>query len=314
MASRAVVVKSSLLPDRSCHVMTKIEYTNDTKGQDVRSQDAFNHDTELALAETAALVNTVELDGDTLVTLADLDDFLARHPWSGVIRRTHEELESVRALRPDSANSGQSRIATRQQLWSTRSSRRQMRGPTCPDTMSGTGTSTSPARTPLADRIAADAAMAFLDLIRADALGRLRICAAEDCEDVLVDLSKNSSKRYCDTGNCGNRTNVAAYRARKRQQKRMKPSRRAAVPPFAVMSILNRVAQLRAQGREVISLCAGEPSQGAPADVRRRAAELMVDRTPLGYTETLGSNRCGARSPHTTGAGTPSTSMKIRSR
>ena len=28
----------------------------------------------------------------------------------------------------------------------------------------------------------------------------------------------------------------------------MKPSRRAAVPPFAVMSILNRVAELRAAG------------------------------------------------------------------
>jgi aspartate/methionine/tyrosine aminotransferase len=68
----------------------------------------------------------------------------------------------------------------------------------------------------------------------------------------------------------------------------MKPSHRGAVPPFAVMSILNRVAQLRAQGREVISLCAGEPSQGAPSDVRGRAAELMVDRTPLGYTETFG--------------------------
>ena len=68
----------------------------------------------------------------------------------------------------------------------------------------------------------------------------------------------------------------------------MKPSHRAAVPPFAVMSILNRVAELRAQRREVISLCAGEPSQGAPSDVRRRAAELMVDRTPLGYTETFG--------------------------
>jgi aspartate/methionine/tyrosine aminotransferase len=66
------------------------------------------------------------------------------------------------------------------------------------------------------------------------------------------------------------------------------PASRAAVPPFAVMSILNRVAQLRAQGQEVISLCAGEPSQGAPSDVRRRAAELMVDRTPLGYTETFG--------------------------
>ena len=60
--------------------------------------------------------------------------------------------------------------------------------------------------------------MAFLDLVRDDELGRLRICAAADCADVLVDLSKNSSKRYCDTGNCGNRTNVAAYRARKRVQ------------------------------------------------------------------------------------------------
>jgi predicted RNA-binding Zn ribbon-like protein len=60
--------------------------------------------------------------------------------------------------------------------------------------------------------------MAFLDLIRADALDRLRICAADDCKDVLIDFSKNSSKRYCDTGNCGNRTNVAAYRARKRLQ------------------------------------------------------------------------------------------------
>jgi aspartate/methionine/tyrosine aminotransferase len=68
----------------------------------------------------------------------------------------------------------------------------------------------------------------------------------------------------------------------------MKPAQRAAVPPFAVMSILNRVSVLRAQGREIISLCAGEPSQGAPADVRRRAAELMVDRTQLGYTETFG--------------------------
>ena len=66
------------------------------------------------------------------------------------------------------------------------------------------------------------------------------------------------------------------------------PSHRAAVPPFAVMSILNRVAALRAQGRDIISLCAGEPSQGAPSDVRRRAAELMVDHTPLGYSETFG--------------------------
>jgi aspartate/methionine/tyrosine aminotransferase len=66
------------------------------------------------------------------------------------------------------------------------------------------------------------------------------------------------------------------------------PSARAAVPPFAVMSILNRVAALRAAGRDVISLCAGEPSAGAPSDVRRAMAELMSGAVPLGYTETFG--------------------------
>ena len=59
----------------------------------------FSHDTEASLAAIAALVNTIGLDGDTLLTLADLDDFLARNPYSGVIRRTPEELESLRALR-----------------------------------------------------------------------------------------------------------------------------------------------------------------------------------------------------------------------
>ena len=94
----------------------------------------------------------------------------------------------------------------------------------------------------------------------------------------------------------------------------MSASERAAVPPFAVMSILNRVAALRAAGRDVISLCAGEPTQGAPSDVRRRAAELMADRTPLGYSETFGIRPLGAGSPATTAAGTDSRSTRIRSR
>ena len=66
------------------------------------------------------------------------------------------------------------------------------------------------------------------------------------------------------------------------------PAARAAVPPFAVMSILGRVAELRAAGRDVVSLCAGEPSSGAPSDVRRAMAELMRGTVPLGYTETMG--------------------------
>jgi predicted RNA-binding Zn ribbon-like protein len=180
----------------------------------------FSHDTERSLAETAALVNTVGLDGDTLVTLADLDDFLARYPYSGVIRRTQTELESVRALRHrlrrfwTAANRDEAATLANEILAEADARPYLTRHDewdwhlhvTRPDA-------------PLADRIAAEAAMAFLDLIRADALDRLRICAADDCEDVLIDLSKNSSKRYCDTGNCGNRTNVAAYRARKRLQR-----------------------------------------------------------------------------------------------
>jgi predicted RNA-binding Zn ribbon-like protein len=179
----------------------------------------FGHDTEVSLGETAALVNTVELDGDTLVTLADLDEFLAQHPYSGVIRRTPEELESVRALRPRlrkfwTVKDRDEVVAMINEILDEADARPYLSRHdrwdwhlhvTRPDA-------------PLADRIAAQAAMAFVDLIRADALGRLRICAAEDCEDVVIDLSKNSSKRYCDTGNCGNRTNVAAYRARRRGQ------------------------------------------------------------------------------------------------
>jgi predicted RNA-binding Zn ribbon-like protein len=179
----------------------------------------FSHDSERALAEAAALVNTVGLEGDTLVTLADFDDFLARSPYSGVVRRNHEELESVRVLRPRlrrfwTIKDRDEAAALVNQILEEAEARPYLARHdewdwhlhvTRPDA-------------PLADRIAAEAAMAFLDLIRADELGRLRICAAEDCEDVLVDLSKNSSKRYCDTGNCGNRTNVAAYRARKRLQ------------------------------------------------------------------------------------------------
>jgi len=66
------------------------------------------------------------------------------------------------------------------------------------------------------DRLAAEAGMAFADLIRAGELDRLRVCAGDDCDAVLVDLTRNRSRIYCDTGNCGNRQHVAAYRARQR--------------------------------------------------------------------------------------------------
>lgn len=63
---------------------------------------------------------------------------------------------------------------------------------------------------------------------------------------------------------------------------------RAQVPPFAVMDILQRVAELRAAGRDIVSLCAGEPGGGAPSGVSAAAAAIHASGTPLTYTPALG--------------------------
>ncbi|HXH36281.1 MAG TPA: CGNR zinc finger domain-containing protein [Plantibacter sp.] len=66
---------------------------------------------------------------------------------------------------------------------------------------------------PLVDRVQTEIAMALVDVVRSDAWDRLRICAAADCDGLLVDLSRNGSKRYCSV-RCSNRVNTIAFRAR----------------------------------------------------------------------------------------------------
>jgi predicted RNA-binding Zn ribbon-like protein len=185
----------------------------------------FAHDTQVALTEAAALVNTISDGVDQLQTRAGLDAFLARHPTSGVRRGTDAELEQVRRLRSRlrslwTAADRDEAAAIVNAILAEADARPYL---TKHDEWDWHLHVTGPDAT-LADRMGAEAAMAVLDLIREDALGRLRICAADDCADVLVDLSRNSSKRFCDTGNCGNRTNVAAYRARKRAASRVSAS------------------------------------------------------------------------------------------
>jgi predicted RNA-binding Zn ribbon-like protein len=72
----------------------------------------------------------------------------------------------------------------------------------------------TPPDAPLATRMAVEAAMALVDVVRTNELSRLQICDYPGCDNVVVDLSKNRSKRFCDAG-CGNKAAVAAYRARK---------------------------------------------------------------------------------------------------
>lgn len=181
----------------------------------------FAHDTAAALGSAAALVNTLpgsvpgDDDPDTLTTVADLDRLLVKHRWTGRHERTEAELAQVRALRL--------RLAT---LWTldekgavAEVNAMLAENRALPQLVRHDGWSwhlhATPPDAPLAARMAVEAAMAVIDVIRAEQLQRLRTCESPTCDNVLVDLSKNRSRRYCDAG-CGNRANVAAYRARKR--------------------------------------------------------------------------------------------------
>jgi predicted RNA-binding Zn ribbon-like protein len=174
----------------------------------------FTHDTEMSLNATAALVNTARGGEEQLPDVPALDEFVAHWRWTG--RRDHDqaELDAVRALRPRLAGlwdmSEDDAVTLVNQLLRD--------GSALPQLLKHDGWeyhihATQP-DAPLASRMVVDFAMAFADVIRAGELARLRYCAAEDCDDVLVDLSKNRSRRFCGP-TCANRVNVAAYRSRR---------------------------------------------------------------------------------------------------
>jgi predicted RNA-binding Zn ribbon-like protein len=71
----------------------------------------------------------------------------------------------------------------------------------------------TPPDAPLAERIRVEVSLALADVIRTDSTDRLRGCEADDCDGMLVDLSRNGSKRFCSV-RCGNRMNMVAYRER----------------------------------------------------------------------------------------------------
>lgn len=181
----------------------------------------FAHDTERALASAVALVNTDSSDGDGLPDVAALDVFVREWEWSGERTRDEEELEQVRSLRPRLRRLWQlgSSALSKQVAEEVNALLREARA--LPQLVDHDGWGYHLHATaddaPLADRMAVEAAMALVDVVRQGELDRLRVCDASDCEDVLVDLSKNRSRRYCSTA-CSNRVNVAAFRARRAGQ------------------------------------------------------------------------------------------------
>ena len=101
----------------------------------------------------------------------------------------------------------------------------------------------------LAEHLAADCGMALARVIADGELDRLRRCEADDCDHVLVDLSRNRSKRYCDSRRCGNRIHVAAYRERRRAAALGLTGR--SVPEPALVARGQR-ARVRGAGRTVV--------------------------------------------------------------
>jgi predicted RNA-binding Zn ribbon-like protein len=186
------------------------------------SQMIFTHDTELTLRAACVLVNTDRVDGERLADQAALDEYLDSFGWTG--RRDHDntELESVIRLRERlgniwaAADDEEAAVAqvnallsdTKAQPWLTRHAE-----------MPEWHLHLASVHDPLWQRMGAELAMALADIIRAGELRRLKICAASDCEAVLVDLSRNRSGKFCDTGNCGNRQHVAAYRERRAKER-----------------------------------------------------------------------------------------------
>jgi len=185
---------------------------------------AFAHDTTAALLLAADLVNSGRpaRDDDLLPDAGALEAFLDKHGVEPRPRARPADLAAVRALRPRLRAVWQA-AARDQDLPTLADLVNRLLGdsgarPRLVDHGGGWGWHLHVAghRAALGDRIAAQAGFAFADLVRLREADRLRRCEAPGCDAVFVDLTRNRSRRYCDTGNCGNRQHVAAYRERLR--------------------------------------------------------------------------------------------------
>jgi len=174
----------------------------------------FTHDTEVSLQASVTLVNSAE-EPDTLDTVAALDAFCSRFQYTGRRDGDRGELDAVRRLRPVLrelllSDRDDAVGVVNQMLATARAVPQLVRH----DDWDWHLHAVEP-DAPLTSRITVETAMAMMDVIRADEMSRLGVCADDGCEGLVLDLSRNRSRRFCST-TCGNRNAVAAYRARQK--------------------------------------------------------------------------------------------------
>ncbi|NJP64955.1 CGNR zinc finger domain-containing protein [Streptomyces spiramenti] len=182
----------------------------------------INHDTRCALDHVVELLNTAPAtgEGERLTDVAALRTFVGTLTVSGIapadlteadlqaVLRTRERFERVLA-----SDSGREVAGLLNEMVASAGTTPQL---TDHDGYDWHVHYFAPGAS-LADHLAADCGMALGFLLVAGELERLRHCEAPDCGRAFVDLSRNRSRRYCDSRTCGNRLHVAAYRARQRR-------------------------------------------------------------------------------------------------
>ncbi|GAA1524775.1 CGNR zinc finger domain-containing protein [Nocardioides humi] len=172
----------------------------------------FAHDTSLSLQAAVALANG-SLDPVTIGTPDELDAFFADFGYTGRHDGDQAEVDAVLAIAPQLRElltaDRDDAVEIVNAMLRDASALPQLRRH---DGYDWHLHAIDPDR-PFAERIVVETAMAMIDVIRADEMSRLAVCADESCEGIVLDLSRNRSKRFCSV-TCGNRNAVAAYRAR----------------------------------------------------------------------------------------------------
>ncbi|MEV7398407.1 CGNR zinc finger domain-containing protein [Aeromicrobium sp. NPDC092404] len=172
----------------------------------------FAHDTEGALVAAVELVNSAE-PPVTMTAPDELAAFFRRHAYTGRLEGDQSELDAVHRILPRlrtllTSSRDDAVVQINEILDEARALPQLVRHGDTDWHLHATRDDR-----PLHERILVETAMAMIDVVRADELSRLDICADGDCEALVLDLSRNRSRRFCST-TCGNRAAVAAYRAR----------------------------------------------------------------------------------------------------
>ena len=175
---------------------------------------SFSHYTILPAQLAVDLVNTDEMDGDEIGTLAELEVFLDRYPilptkkpatdWD--LRKLHALRDSLRQVfnAPDEATAVSHLNAILE------------KNDAVPRLSIDDGVPHlrfEPIGSTAASHVAALTAVGLAGVVAEHGISRFGSCRASNCRDVFIDTTRNRSRIHC-CGTCSTREAVAAYRKR----------------------------------------------------------------------------------------------------